>query len=115
MPEPELLAEPDTTQPTEAVFHVAFQDGFEDDDAVVLIGDREVFSSTDITSDPRIGLATSFEVERFPGENTVWVRLPRRGVEGEVTVDFSGTAYVGVRWIEGALQFRVSRDPFGYV
>lgn len=101
---------------TTQTLHIALQDGFDDEPVVVLVGGEEVLRRDAVRTDPRIGLAYAFEVPLHgPDAVTVEVRLPRRGVEGATEVVGATAVHLAVSVRDGALVFRTSEVPFGYV
>ena len=98
-----------------AVLHVALQDGFDDDTVVVRVNDEEVFRQEGLSTDYRISLAEDFEVPRAEGPLRLEVELPDRDLAGALDIDAEGTVYVAVSVEEGALTFRLSDAPFGYM
>ncbi len=112
-PAPDSMTE--ASNDTDVTLSVALQDGFEGDLVVVRVDGDEVFRESGVSSDLRIGLATSFEVtlNHFPA--IVTVELPDRGLVGETRVEDEGTLHVGASVLDGEVRFRVSAQPFGYV
>lgn len=98
-----------------AVLHVALQDGFDDEPVAVLVNDEEVYRRADVKTDYRISLADSFEIPLPASPFVVTVRLPARSLTDSVTVEADATIYVGVSCRDGALLFRTSDRPFGYL
>lgn len=112
-PPTDLMDDPPNA--TSAELSIALQDGFEEDLVVVRVNGDEVLRRPAVTTDIRIGLAYSFDVraERLPAD--LVVEVPTRGVSGRTTVEASGPLYVGASVVGGAVQFRVSQNPFGYL
>lgn len=105
----------DSPDAASADLAIALQDGFEEDLVVVRVDGDEVLRRRDVTTDVRIGLAHSFDVriERLPA--TVEVELPDRGLSGRTTVEAGGPLHLGASVVDGAVRFRVSERPFGYL
>lgn len=110
-------SEPMEPEPTPVDTHtltVALQDGFEDAAVVVRVDGDDVLREDAVTTDVRIGLARSVEVSVGALPATVEVDLPRAGVSGATTVE-AGALYLGVSVRDGAVVFRRSSEPFGYL
>ncbi|CAN5154150.1 hypothetical protein BH20ACT9_BH20ACT9_02600 [soil metagenome] len=99
-----------------ASLHVALEEGFDGEEVVVLVDGREVFSCAAVRTRLQIGLARSFDVEVAPGPHAVECRLRTRGSTVVHHVEVAGAAWVGVSLArDGAAQWRVASEPFGYV
>lgn len=103
---------PNTTTET---LSIALQEGFDGDRVVVRLGDAEVLNEPDLTTDVRIGLATSLEatIERYP--TTIAVEVPSQNLRGQTTLEEGGPLHLGVSVIDGEVRFRWSEQPFGYL
>ena len=97
-----------------AIVEIHLQDGFEDDEVVVLMDGREVFSSDSVTSKALLGLAETITLEADTAGHEVTVELPRRGVSGNTSVPASERSYVGVTRQGDSLELIVTGEPFGY-
>jgi hypothetical protein len=95
--------------------HVALQDGFEEEPVLVRLDDEEVYSGQAVRTDQRIGLADSFEHPVAAVSTRVEVRLPRRELGDAFEVNVVATPYVGISVLDGAVVWRPSNEPFGYV
>ena len=102
-------------QVNQAVLSIALQDGFEGEPVVVRVNGKEVYRKNSVQTDYRISLADSFEVPLPDDPITVEVELPQRNARATQPIEAEGTVYVGVSWLEGKLQFRISDTPFGYL
>lgn len=100
---------------TTQVLHIALQDGFDDEPVIVRVGGAEVLRREDVRTDPRIGVAYAFDVPMPQGGATVDVELPRRGVLGSTRLESGAASHLGVSVRNGAVHFRASPAPFGYV
>ncbi len=109
-PEPMPPAPPPGT-----VLSVALQEGFESDRVIVRLDGVEVARRDDVTTDLRIGLATSFEVSLDDDSRAIEVRVPSQGVVGQTVVSVDGPLHLGVSVVEGEVRFRASEQPFGYL
>ena len=101
--------------PSDAVLSVALQEGFEDDTVVARLDGAEVFRQDAVTTDVRIGLATSFEVPLGDRPATFEVEVPSRGLAERTTVGADGPLHLGISVVDGAVRVRVSEQPFGYL
>lgn len=99
-----------------ALLHVALQEGFFGDAAVlVTVNDDAVYHEDAVETDLRIGLADSFEVPLPEGPVRIGVRMPEQDLEAGTSVESTETVYVGVSVVHGQIEFRLSNTPFGYV
>lgn len=101
--------------PDDSTLHIALQDGFEGVRVLVSVNGRDVYEREDLWSDPRIGLADSFEVAQTEWPLVVAVRVPDAGLEGSITIETPATPFVGISIYEGQIRFRVSEGAFGYL
>lgn len=96
------------------LLHVAFQDGFDDDTALVRIDGQEVYRREGLTTDTRIGVAASFERQIEPGSAEIEVELPNRNVRDRLRIDVTEPVYLAVSTSGAGLEFRLARERFGY-
>lgn len=95
--------------------HIALQEGFEGDTVQILVDEQEVLADDKVRTRTQIGLARTVELDRPSGTADIDVRVPRRGIQGRLTVDLQETPYVGVSLSpQGQVVFEVSRTPFLY-
>lgn len=111
---PERLPELPSNNTSRAV-HMALQEGFREDTVIVRINGQEMRRKEGVSSDPRIGLAASFDLPLPEGPVKLEVELADRGLSNSVTVDFAGTAYVAISHVDGRIDFKVADSPFGYL
>ena len=96
--------------------HLALEEGFFNDAVVVTLNSREIFRKPAVSTRLQIGRADKIETEIAPGNNSIKVTLPARGLEAEFAVDGSRDTYAGVSLSpEGQLTWRMAEEPFGYV
>jgi hypothetical protein len=116
--------EPEPTNPTRKhttsstlnqKIHIALQDGFENEEVVVICNDHEVFRAGNVQTDWRIGLATSFELSQNVGPVHLTVILPRQGLKAIQDFELLSTKYVGVSYTDNNLSIKIKDEPFGYV
>ncbi|MEN8376598.1 MAG: hypothetical protein ABFS34_14215 [Gemmatimonadota bacterium] len=95
--------------------HVALQDGFDDEPVLVRVDGEEVYRREAVRTDYRISLADSFD-HPVPDDSVMLeVTLPRRGLSDSLRVDVGATPHVGISCVDGAIRWRPSSEPFGYV
>lgn len=97
------------------ILSVAFREGFEDDVVLVRVDGAEVFRQEAVTTDTRIGLAASFEVPVGEESMALEVEIPSQGLASRTTAEADGPLYLGISLVDGAIRFRVSEQPFGYL
>ena len=96
-------------------FHIAFHDGFYEDEVYVEYNGKNIYQKNNLTSDLRIGLADSFEIPQQDGPNTFKFLLPKKDVEQSITFQYSSTVYVSVSFANNELKLSISDQPFGYL
>lgn len=97
------------------VLAVALQEGFDGDAVRVRVNGDEVFREEALTTDTRIGLATSFEVPIEKESVVLEVKVPGRGLTSRTTVRADGPLHLGISLSGDSIQFRASEHPFGYL
>lgn len=96
--------------------HIAFQEGFEKDLAVVRLNGHEVFRKTDLTTRLQIGRAHALDLDVGENPLEVEIELPAKGLAREVRIDPSQPVYLGVSVnVQGELALEISHQPFGYL
>ena len=97
-----------------AIVEIHLQEGFQDDEVVVLMDGREVFSGPSVTSQALLGLAETISLETDTEGHEITVELPRLGISGNTSVPASERSYVGVTKMDDHLELIVTGEPFGY-
>ena len=100
---------------TKPLLHIALQDGFESEPVQVNVNGLEVYRHENLQTDYRISLADSFEIPLPEPPFTVEAHLPKRQIAGSIAVNETALIYIGISFLDGALQFKLSETPFGYV
>jgi len=95
--------------------HVDLQDGFEDEPVLVHVDGEPAYRNETVRTDYRISRAASFEQAVTADTALVEVSLPRRGLSDSRQVDVSHTPYLGISILDGAIRWRHSPVPFGYM
>lgn len=96
-------------------FHIAFQEGFYEDEVHVVCNGESIYQNGNITSDVRIGLADSFEIPQQEGPNKFDFMIPKKDIKQSITFQFSSTVYIAVSYINDELKLTISDQPFGYM
>jgi len=95
--------------------HIALQEGFDGDVVVVRVNGKEALRKKDVTTRMQIGLADSVDTV-WDGESArVEVEVPTRNISGTIEEPLQGESYLGISILKGAIDGRVSTEPFGYV
>lgn len=97
------------------MLHVALQDGFENDNVIVEVNGKELYSKKDVQTDYRISFTDSFEVDETKKNCSVTIKLPEKGISGTMNINTDETPYLGISVLKGRLQFKKSDHPFGYL
>ena len=95
--------------------HLAFQDGFANDDVVVRVDGKEVARESGLKgSDPVIPLAVQRDVQIDARAARLQVDVPTRGLSRAFDLDFAESPYVGIAIVGGEIAVRQSARPFEY-
>jgi hypothetical protein len=98
-----------------ALLHVAFQEGFAGDTAVVRVNGVEVSRKAALATRNQIGYADSLETQVAPGAVRLEVAVPNRGTSASQFVSVLDRTYVGVSLDPGGQPtLHVSTEPFRY-
>ena len=96
--------------------HVAFQEGFVNDEVVARVNGAEVFRKSGITTKLQIGYADSFEMEVPSGKTRLEVNVITKNSTASAVLQVSDRTYVGVSLDKsGQPTYQVSAQPFGYL
>lgn len=99
-----------------AVLYVDLQDGFSKDAVEIRLGDETIYRRDDVSTDMRISRADAVEAELGGSKPMLTVRLPGRQIEESLSLEnLEAPIYIGVSVIDGAIRFKVSEQPFGYM
>ena len=97
-----------------AVLHLALQEGFTGDEVTVTVDGEQMLHRTEVATRSQIGLAERADLTVEAGRHTVTVSA--RGASATIDVDVVDTVYVGISLDRsGAIEHRVSREPFRYL
>ena len=80
-------------------------------DPVVRVQGEEVFRKEDVTTQPQIRYADSFEVRAEGEEVKVEVLLPLKKLSETVMLQVPPTEYLGLSINEGRIDYRSKREP----
>lgn len=96
--------------------HIAFQEGFENDLAVVSLDGKEVFRKAGLTTRLQIGRAHAFDLDVEARPFEVEITLPEKGLSKTIRIDPARPVYLGISLADrGELALEVSHQPFGYL
>ena len=79
-----------------ATLTIDLQEGFEGDQVVITIDDREVFNKPGVKTRYQIGLAERVRLDVAPGSRRLRVALPGRSLQQELQVDAAATPVLAV-------------------
>lgn len=94
---------------------IDLQEGFDDDEVVIVIDGCEVFRKMAVCTRYQISLADQVALDVRPGQKKVQVSLPQRNVRGEIELDPLMTPYLGVSFDQGRLLLKPTPEAFGYL
>jgi hypothetical protein len=101
------------TDPGTPSIRVDLREGFEDDEVVIHVGEREVYRKQGVTTMTQIGRADGIDAPVEDGPLTVRVELPKRGLTESISLPEPGL-HVGISIEDGELTLEVSPTPFRY-
>ena len=94
--------------------HVDFQEGFTHDEIDLRINEQERFHKEGVTTNRLLGLASSAEIEVPNGRVTIEIKIPTKNLAKTISLETSGSEYLGVSIEKGSIEHIVSKNPFGY-
>jgi hypothetical protein len=92
------------------VLHFDLRDGFNHDDAVLYVNEKEAARASDLTTDLTISHAASLQLEVPDGPFTLRLEVPKQGVSASTTVDAAETPYVAVFILDREVSFHKSKE-----
>ena len=93
---------------------LVLEEGFDGDEVAVRVGDDVVFSSTEVTTRPQIGVAQRVTVDVPAGEVVLSVEVASRGVAADVPVVVRDGTHVGISIVGDQVVHRTAGEPFRY-
>jgi len=78
------------------VLHIDLRDGFNHDDVILYLGDREAARRSGVTTDLTISHAASLEVPAPAGPSTLRIEVPEQHVWSSTDVDPAETPFVDI-------------------
>jgi len=98
------------------LLHVAFKDGFDNDEVVVRVNGAEVFRRAGVSTKNQISYADAFETDVAAGRTDVDVEVVTKRQHASIPLPIREATYVGVSLdLNGRLTHEVSAQPFGYL
>jgi hypothetical protein len=94
--------------------NVDFQEGFTHDKIDLRINGEQRFQKEDVTTNRLLGYASSAEIEVPTGRVTIEIKIPTKNLAKTISLETSGSAYLGVSIENGRIEHIVSQRPFGY-
>lgn len=93
---------------------IDLQEGFEGDQVVIAVDEREVFRKKGVQTRYQIGLAERVRLDIGPGQHSLRVSLPDRGLQGEKPIDAATEPVLAVSLIDGRVDMGPPKTP-GYI
>jgi len=84
---------------------IDLRDGFDHDDVVLHVNNREAARRSDVTTDLSISHAASFDVTAPEGRCALRIEIPTRHVSSSVDLDPVDTPYVAIFVRKGRVEF----------
>ena len=95
--------------------HLAFEDGFVDDEVVVALDGHELARAKGLNSSLATALAATRSVQTGAARGELSVSVTGNALQGTVSIDLTATPHVGIAVREGRLVLRPSADPPMYL
>ena len=93
---------------------IDLQDGFADDEVLILAGGQEIFNKKGVNTDYSIGLADSVKFEVTEKYIAIEVTIPSRRLSDSIKVDGSSAPYLGVSILDNEIDYQLSDEEFIY-
>jgi len=93
---------------------VDLQEGFTDDEVYLHVNGVPSLRKQGVTTKRFLGLATSSEIEVPEGTVNIEIKIPTKNLAKTISLNASGSDYLGVSVGDGKIQHIVSQKPFGY-
>lgn len=93
---------------------VDFQEGFAHDEVQVRVNGQERLKKAGVTTNRLLGIASSEEIEVPDGRITVDIQIPTKNLSKTISLEISGSEYLGVSIENGKIEHIASQKPFGY-
>ena len=97
------------------ILRIDLQDGFTNDTVEIWLNDQCVARYEGITTDLRISLAQSHELELPPGDYHAEIRLPVRAMSASVDLPLHKDLYLGVSISGDRIMLRLQAENFVYM
>lgn len=94
--------------------HVDFQEGFTQDKIILRVNGQERWQKQDVTTNRLLGLASSAEIDVPDGSVTIEIQIPTKNLSKTISIEVSGSGFLGVSIEHGRIEHIVSQRPFGY-
>jgi hypothetical protein len=96
------------------VIVIDLQDGFADDEVLILADGQEIFNKKGVDTDYSIGLAASVKFEVSEKQVTVEIIIPSRRLSDNIKIDGSSAPYLGVSILDNKINHQFSDEEFIY-
>jgi hypothetical protein len=99
-----------------ATLAIHLQEGFNDDTVILQINGAEVFRKEKVKTKLMLGLADdSFQTEVRPGSISLEVAVPTRNITAAIPLEADMDTYVGISIVNNRIEYKIQREPFGYM
>ncbi|MFY9558759.1 MAG: hypothetical protein WAQ52_00860 [Terriglobales bacterium] len=93
------------------ILHIDLRDGFNNDDVILYLNDREAARQSGVTTDLTISHAATIDVPAPEGPCTLRIDVPRQHISSRVQVNAADSPYVAIFLRDGAAQFHKLQEP----
>ena len=89
---------------------IDLRDGFDHDDVVLHVNNREAARRSDVTTDLAISHAASFDVPVPEGRCALRIEIPAQNISSSVDLDPAHTPYVAIFVRKGRVEFHKLKE-----
>jgi hypothetical protein len=90
--------------------HILLRDGFNHDDVVLRVNNREAARGSDVTTDLTISHAASFDVPAPEGRCALRIEILTQNISSSVDLDPADTPYVAAFVRKGRVEFHKLKE-----
>jgi hypothetical protein len=93
---------------------IDLQEGFNRDNAEILVNGKSVLRAEGVTTKRMLGLALSSEIEVPDGTLDIEIKIPTKNLSKTISVEASTTPNLGISIHNGEIKIITSERRFGY-
>jgi hypothetical protein len=90
--------------------HILLREGFDHDDVVLHVNNREAARGSDVSTDLSISHAASFDLLAPEGRCTLRIEIPKQNISASIDVDAADTPFVAIFIRHCIVEFHTLRE-----